>query len=190
MFDLGTNVCLSGGAAGADHAWGLMARDQGHDVIHWSFNGHRCADNLGVNTLTQAQLNVADSALITASKSIKRRWPSNNNHVNNLLRRNYYQVQWCDRVYAVSKLTSDSSQLRISGGTAWAAQMYVDRWYIDTTLKECELYLFDQNTNKWMQWLETWITIARPPRPYGVYAGIGSREITDAGIEAILLAYG
>ena len=39
--DLNDNICFSGGARGADHAWGLMAEDQGHRVIHFSFKGHK-----------------------------------------------------------------------------------------------------------------------------------------------------
>jgi hypothetical protein len=41
-----------------------------------------------------------------------------------------------------------------------------------------------------MQWWETWITIKKPPTPHGRYAGIGSREITDAGIRAIFEVHG
>ena len=68
--------------------------------------------------------------------------------------------------------------------------MYVNRWYAEKHFPVCELYLFDMNTNTWMQWWETWKEIKKPPIPTGRYAGIGSREITDAGIRAIFEVYG
>lgn len=186
-----TSICFSGGAKGADHAWGLMAADKGHEVIHFTFQGHRSVDDQHSKKLSRMELDEAEHSVVTAAKSMKRRWPSQNPHVNDLLRRNYFQVRWSERVYAVANLLpDDKSMLKISGGTAWAATMFIDMWYTSSTLKECELYLFDMKSNKWMQWWETWIDIQRPPAPHGRYAGIGSRDITDEGIRAIFAAYG
>jgi hypothetical protein len=185
------NICFSGGAAGADHAWGLMALDRGHNLIHFSFNGHKTSSSSNIELLSKTQLLEADVRLIEAAKSMRRRYPSQKEGVNNLLRRNWYQVRFAERVYAISKLVDDDpGKLKIAGGTAWAATMYVDRWYEERNFPECELYLFDMNTNKWMQWWETWKEIKEPPAPHGRYAGIGSRDITDEGIRAIFTAYG
>ena len=40
-----------------------------------------------------------------------------------------------------------------------------------------------------MQWLEVWVNISMPPRPHGIYAGLGSRELTPAGLDAISKLY-
>jgi len=184
------SICFSGGAKGSDHAWGLMAVNSGHDLIHFTFPGHKSVEEQFSKKLTVAELGEADPYVETAAKSMRRKWPSQNPHVNNLLRRNHYQVRFCERVYAVANLLpDDKSSLKISGGTAWAATMYVDRWYADRTLKECELYFYDMTSNKWMQWWETWKVIDRPPAPHGRYAAIGSRDITDRGIQAIFSIY-
>ena len=185
-----THICFSGGALGSDHTWGLMAEDRGHDLIHFTFSGHKSVDPAHSKKLSGLELDDAELAVKNAAKSMKRRWPSQNEHVNNLLRRNYFQVRWSERVYAVANRVEDNSVLGISGGTAWACQMYVDRWYSGRDLTECELYLFDMTSNKWMQWWETWREIDSPPIPHGRYAGIGSREITDAGVAAIFHVYG
>ena len=185
------SLCFSGGAKGADHAWGLMAENAGHDLIHFTFQGHKPVEERFAKKLTRAELDEANPYVETAAKSMRRRWPSQNQHVNDLLRRNHFQVRYSERVYAVANfLPDDKSMLKISGGTAWACQMFVDRWYADRTLKECELYFFDMLSNKWMQWWETWIDIEKPPIPHGRYAGIGSRDITDEGIKAIFSVYG
>jgi len=184
-------ICFSGGAKGADHAWGLMAVNAGHELIHITFQGYKPVEENFVKKLTSFELDEANQYVATTAKSMKRKWPSQNPHVNNLLRRNYFQVRFAERVYAVANfLPDDNSVLKISGGTAWACQLYVDRWYAGRDLKECELYFYDMTSNKWMQWWETWKVIEKPPVPHGRYAGIGSRDITDEGILAIFAAYG
>lgn len=185
------NICFSGAAKGADQAWGLMAIDRGHELIHFSFQKHKVYADSNIKRLSSLELDEAEAHVAKAAKSMLRRYPAKDEHVNNLLRRNYFQVRWADRVYAVANLMpDDKSLLRVSGGTAWACQMYVDRWYSGRDLVECELYLYDMLTNKWMQWWETWEIIDRPPVPHGRYAGIGSRDLTDDGIRAIFEAYG
>jgi len=184
------NMCLSGGADGADIAWGVAAEKAGHSVVHWSFTGHKShADYISV--LDTTQLKVADNYLELANKSLMRKWPTSSNFINNLLRRNFYQIYYSDCVYAVSKFTNDSSLLKISGGTAWACQMYIDRWlHTDTNIENCQLYFFDQVLEKWFTWKGKWTEINMPPVPAGVYAGIGSRELNESGLNAICNVYG
>ena len=184
-------ICFSGGAKGADHAWGLIAADRGHQVIHFTFQGHKTADPANLQVLTREELLAAEPWVEAAAKPMKRKYTSAKEHVKDLLRRNWYQIRYAERVYAVGRLVKDDpGALKIAGGTAWAAQMFVNRWYEEQNFPECELYLFDMESNKWMQWWETWKEINSPPVPHGRYAGIGSRDITDAGIEAIFRAYG
>lgn len=185
------NICLSGGAEGADVVWGAAAEAVGHEIVHWSFNGHKADTEWYLCELNTDQLRVADPFLELANKSIHRRWPSSNIMVNNLLRRNFYQIYWSDSVYAVSSFTNDTSVLKISGGTAWACQMFVDRWlYTTPHLTSIPLYFFDQISKNWYTWTGQWNMIDLPPRPSGVYAGIGSRKLTDEGRQAILSVYG
>lgn len=189
--DKSGSICFSGGAKGADHAWGLMAIDRGHQLIHFSFSGHKPVETEHTKRLTRLELDEADAYVARAAKGMKRKWPSKNDHVNDLLRRNYFQIRYAERVYAVANLVEDDpGVLKISGGTSWACQMYVDRWYSERGLVECELYFYDMLSDRWMQWWETWKEIDRPPVPHGRYAGIGSRDLTEGGIRAIFEAYG
>jgi hypothetical protein len=185
------SICFSGGATGADHAWGLMAVDRGHDLVHYTFRQHKPSVSENLKILTDTELLEAEPYVAVAAKSMRRKYPAKKESVNNLLRRNWFQIRRAERVYAVANLVQDDpGTLKISGGTAWACQMYVDRWYTEKNFPECELYLFDMQSNTWMQWWETWKTIERPPIPYGRYAGIGSRDITDSGVKAIFEVYG
>jgi hypothetical protein len=189
LVKLQDNICLSGGAAGADLQWGMNAGRAGHAVIHWGFLDHRSdAPEQEIVRLSRDQLAVADPFLERANKSLKRRWPSSADFTNNLLRRNYYQVMWATAVYAVGTFKNGE----IQGGTSWATQMYMDRFTIDgEPLELCQLYFYDQNLSVWMQWKGSWTTLTGAPRaPSGVWAGIGSRTLTENGKWAIRELWG
>lgn len=175
----GTNICLSGGADGADLQWGLQAGKAGHYVIHWSFSGHRSqAPEQELVRLTAEQLSLADEALARANRTLNRRWPTKTDTTNNLLRRNWYQIRDTSAVYAVAELSWDKG---VSGGTAWAVQMYLDRFAHDgEDISKCHAYVLDTNTLKWFTWNgERWEQmLSRPPMPTGIWTGIGTRELS------------
>ena len=182
------NLLLSGGAIGADYKFGKYAYQAGHSVVHWSFDGHRseCPPQHIVK-LSSEHLMAADDAVKRANKSLERRYPTKNESTNNLLRRNYYQVRWSSMVYAVSHLENNGM---VSGGTGWAVQIYMDRFIFDGGYPEdCHLYLYDQIKNQWLLWRGSWTNIEKPPRPSGIYAGIGTRKLTDQGEKAIASLY-
>ena len=170
------DICLSGGADGADLQWGMVAGAAGHMVVHWSFAGHRSmAPPAEIVVLDDAQLQAADEFCLKASKTLKRHFPPKSLKVQNLLRRNWYQVKDAERVYAVVEKVTDGI---VAGGTAWATQMFIDRHQG----KRCECYIFDQETDSWYRWDEGWFAIGAPPMPHGVWAGVGTRKLTNGKI--------
>jgi len=186
ILDDTTNMCLSGGADGADLMWGMTAGMAGHKVFHWSFKGHRSnAPASEIVVLNDRQLAEADDYCLRASHSLRRRFPPNSLYVRNLLRRNYYQVAWSDACYAVASLDGAG---QVSGGTAWATQMFIDRH----NGAACPCYLFDQQDGRWKVWdgPQGWRAIYEPPKPVGVWAGIGSRELLLVGKLAIRVLMG
>lgn len=184
------DIMLSGGATGADTEFGKAAHKAKHQVVHWMFKGHKTKLKSNLYELSVDHLKSADPFLIRANKSMRRTFPGSTDYVNNLLRRNYYQVKWSDSVYAVGNFGSSQSMLNINGGTEWACQMYVDRFLYDQEPFElCNLFFFDQTTEKWHRWHKVWTAIDCPPIPTGIYAGIGTRDISDAGITAIKELY-
>jgi hypothetical protein len=183
------NICLSGGADGADLQWGMNAGRDGQSVIHWSFDGHRSqAPAQELVVLTEEQLVRADEALKKASKPLKRPWPGKRSqNVKSLLRRNWYQVQWAEAVYAVASFRHDGV---VNGGTGWAVQMFLDRHEQLAQFEPLPLYVFDQDNEQWFQYVGGWKPIESPPKPQGVWAGIGTRELNSAGKWAIRNLFG
>lgn len=179
-----TNLCLSGGAQGADLQWGMNAGKAGHKVIHWSFKGHSTkAPGDEVVKLGPGHLKEADGLLVRANEVLKRQVPFRRYYVMNLLRRNFWQIRWSESVYAVGKFDENK---QVSGGTAWATQMYMDRFLHDgEDMEKCKLFFYDQNSDQWFQWTGAWQEVDSPEVPTGIWTGIGSRDLSDSGKEAI-----
>ncbi len=181
---IGTDICLSGGAEGADLQWGMVAGWAGHRVFHFTFPTHRSkAPQAEIVVLETEQLLLADPFLAKANRTLRRRWPVRNQHVASLLRRNYYQVCEAQSVYAVAAIDEDGL---VTGGTSWAVQMFLDRFETEKRAA----YVYDQNEEHWLTWDCGWEVIDSPPRPSGVYAGIGSRDLKSCGKNAIRDLYG
>ncbi|KAM0202090.1 hypothetical protein ACHAPQ_010494 [Fusarium lateritium] len=173
-----SNVCLSGGADGADVAWGNCAAKVGHGVIHWTFPGHSSqAPEDQLIRLDDEQLKAGVEALQDAAKVLGLS-PPQRPTVSRLLHRNYYQVAWSQACYAVTFMEQGR---QAPGGTVWATTMFRQ-----LHPGNHELYIFDQNRDVWLQWNgESWDLIDMPPRPTGVWAGIGARYLTQNGYDAI-----
>lgn len=171
------HICLSGGAPGADLEWGTHATIIGHKVIHWSFDGHpSTAPPEQLIRLTDEQLAVSHEALVKAATFLGKS-PPKRAAVSSLLQRNYYQVAWSNSCYAVGYLDDGMVQ----GGTGWAVAMFI-QLHPDSR----DLYVFDQVEGAWFQWDgANWDPIHVPPRPTGIWAGIGSRGLNQAGKMAI-----
>lgn len=178
------NICMSGGAKGADTIFGNHADACGHTVRHWSFDHHHCAAGPKHQViLSYRQLCEADPHLRKANEIVFRAFPSRSEYVNNLLRRNYYQVVFSDNVYAVVRIGEKGIP---NGGTAWALAMAVQRKNIPN------VYVFDVEVNEWKEYDKAaaglkweWKPISRPTRPSGIYAGIGMSKITEEGDQEI-----
>ena len=115
------NILFSGGAKGADTMWGDLAKQNGHEVIHYHFD--KKVNPEGAVHLSNEYLEIVDVIVHEANESLQRHFPSRSDYVNNLIRRNAYQIIDSDRIYAVAPLQFGL----VHGGTAWAVQMYLDK---------------------------------------------------------------
>lgn len=171
------NICFSGGAVGADLYWGNIALMNNHNVIHFSFEDHRTtAPKDTVLKLSEEELNEATASIKEAAKHLKKS-PPIQKFVRNLIHRNYFQVKYTERVYAVSTIADTGKQ--VNGGTGWAVQMAI--------LKELPVYVFCQKRNHWYHYNYELNKFERhtPPKPHGLWTGIGSKDLRENGKKAI-----
>jgi len=172
----------SGGARGADDVWGNIGEEYGITSRHYYVEGNKTPK--GNTPVTQEQANVADSALVKANETLQKTFPTSNTYVNNLLRRNYYQVVNSDAVFAITEIKREGSRVGIpQGGTGWAVQMAVDMGK--------PVAVFSQNTNQWFSWdgaSGKWLQIDTPTLTKN-FAGIGTRNLNTVGRKAIKEVY-
>src|SRR5690606_735131 len=115
-------------------------------------------------------------------------FPTRLEYVNNLLRRNFFQVKYAKNVYAVCELKNGVPQ----GGTAWAVALAAHLPH------KPNIYVLDisGSTYLWRTYIgdgSNWLwrmNIARPDIPKGVYAGIGTRNVDPIIDQKIQILYG
>lgn len=183
------NCCHSGGAKGADKLFGELATSVGHDVRHYGFEGHHSpCPREQIITLNALALGVADGHLRKANYSIGRKFPTRSEYVNNLLRRNYYQVCNSTSIFASCAFDRD---MKPEGGTAWALVMGINMYVPN-------IHVFDWSRDVWLRYNygqhtlgARWEEVEREsvPMPEGHYAGIGSSELPDNGAREIIWLY-
>lgn len=179
----------SGGAEGSDMAWETAGLPYGVKTIAYSFEGHR---QYGAYPyiMTPEELEEGNQAYLIASKTLGRAIRTmqfnvhRNNYVHNLICRNWFQVKHAEAIYAIGTLVKGSSKL-VNGGTGWAVQMAVDN--------KKPVYLFEQDMKEWLRWdYHTHYFIRYTgycPTLTKNFAGIGTRAITDDGLQSILNVY-
>lgn len=176
------NICVSGGAMGADMFFGSNAeKANNYEVIHFAFAEHSTAYMVAnpntIIELTDEQLDEATKPVYIASRKLGVNIPTDP-YVSKLIKRNYYQIRYSDSVYSVTTIVDGKP----TGGTRWAIQMMIDRQ------ADKPIYVFDQITNLWHQYdyhSKKYFVIDVVPKPTGIFAGIGTRNTTSEGIDAI-----
>lgn len=167
---------FSGAANGSDTYWQNLGTKYGVRVQAFSFKAHGGKTSARV-VLNNEQLKQADEFLHKANKTLKRHFPTRNNFVNNLLRRNWYQVRDSNGVFAIGKLSASRST--IEGGTGWAVQMAID------SIKP--VFVFDTVNGLWKQfeYRKKKFVCCEPPRLTLNFTGIGTRALPENGKVAI-----
>lgn len=171
------NIILSGGAPGADTLFGRYAILNNMSLIHFSFKNHNTKENYLIELpKDMLETPIVINALKKANITLRRKIPSIGSYVYNLLARNYYQIFISDSVYAITEVLSSTE---LSGGTAWATQMYINlckdnnrkiNLYVYCP-KKYKLFKFCNSTNQYIEATEC-------PYPSGICTGIGSRKAT------------
>ena len=189
-------ICNSGGAAGSDTVFENECISRGIPVVAWSFAGHKTKSPNRKN-LTQEELQIGWNKVIIANKSLKRNIYGLSQYVKNLLARDWYQVMNSKSIYAIGTIQDDMHI--VNGGTGWAVQLALDDNKETFPMMKRHIFVFDQVRNLWYTPVfskETdyweWGTIRLlDDNPYvpGMrdepFAGIGTRDINENGINAI-----
>ena len=171
------NTCYSGGASGSDSIFEIESIKHNFKVVAYSFAGHNTKSS---NTLILSpnQLKEGFKHIEIANKRLNRNIYNISSYVKNLISRDYFQVKSSDTIFAIGRLQTENT---VMGGTGYAVSCAVD-------LKK-PIYFFEQNDNQWYYYdyeSDRFEIYEEIPKLTEKFAGIGTRNINNEGIRAIV----
>src|SRR6187401_1118165 len=168
-------ILFSGGAPGAETAFGACAERHGVEEVNFTFEGHRMARHRGVRMLNHEELQAGDVSLEYVSRLMHRRF-TDAPTIRRILQTIWYQVNNGQEIYVIGTVLDDGT---VQGGTGWGAEF--------AKLCNKPLFVFDQERNGWFEWTGSdWKKLGDAPRvTHPHFTGTGTRSINDKGKTAI-----
>jgi len=192
QYNIENFICHSGGAEGADTYWDVLGEAYGVKVKAYSYKTsiHQSKNKVEISEIDYQE---GISEINKANKILSR---YGIHKYMNLLARNWAQVKYSKQVFAIGLIVdpgkrgsrgyyNKSTFQVVDGGTGYAVQMAINH--------HREVFVFCQSRKSWFKWsypsmsfvkLESVPTITQPN-----FAGIGTRQITSDGIQAIQDVY-
>ncbi|MDL2316759.1 hypothetical protein LJC59_06735 [Desulfovibrio sp. OttesenSCG-928-A18] len=167
-------ILYSGGAAGAEAYFGVVAERHGLQEVNYSFEGHQIERTRGVRVLTSEELALKDVSLTYVSRIMNRQY-TRAPLFRKVLQSICWQVSNGHEVFVVGGILPDNTA---KGGTGWGAEF----------AKICNkpLWIFDQEKNDWFRWdREAWVPDPAPQITARHFTATGTRFLEDNGKAAI-----
>ncbi|MDL2290827.1 hypothetical protein LJC09_01810 [Desulfovibrio sp. OttesenSCG-928-F20] len=167
-------ILYSGGAAGAESFFGLMAEGCGVEEVNFSFEGHQIERTRGVRVLTSEELALKDVSLTYVSRLMNRQYTSAP-LFRKVLQSICWQINSGQEIFVVGAILPDNT---VKGGTGWGAEY----------AKICNkpLWVFDQEKNEWFRWDKAvWSPYSEPVISSSRFTATGTRFLQDNGKQAI-----
>jgi hypothetical protein len=170
-------ILFSGGAKGAEEAFGANAERYGIEEVNFTFDGHSIARQRGQRVLNHEELKNGDVSLEYISRLMNRRY-SDSPVFRKLLQSIWYQINNGQEIYVIGEILDNKT---VKGGTGWGAEF--------AKLCNKPLHAFDQKRNSWYSWNELdWIERKKGDEPVIDqihFTGTGTRLLEENGKQAI-----
>ncbi|MEZ4239985.1 MAG: hypothetical protein R3F59_28310 [Myxococcota bacterium] len=164
----------SGGAAGAEAAFGAAAERWGAHEVNFTFEGHIQARTRGRYELSPKELAVGDVSLAYVSKRLNRNYNDKGGLIRGVLQTLWHMVSRSQQVFVVGLIQEDGT---VVGGTGWSVEL-ARMWSRD-------LWVFDQARTGWFRWDGVGWTSGVPNVTAMHLCGTGTRYLSPAGKTAI-----
>ena len=171
-------ILFSGGASGAEAAFGVCAEQHGIEEVNFTFDGHKIDRHRGVRVLNHEELESGDVSLEYVSRLMNRRY-SDAPTIRRILQTIWYQVNNGQEIYVVGTVLDDGT---VQGGTGWGAEF--------AKLCNKPLFVFDQEQDAWFTWTGSDWQQERsandaPVIAHPHFTGTGTRSLRENGRAAI-----
>jgi hypothetical protein len=176
-FPVRSVTLLSGGAKGAEAAFGACAELFGLNETNFSFAGRPTARTRGLVELNEEELKLGDVSPAYLRRHMARTYPDTP-LFRKVLQSIWHQVNTASQVFVVGVILPDDT---VKGGTGWAAELakHTDK----------AVFIFDQERERWFQWTDGWTEVTGPKITSTRFTGTGTRFLNDAGQAAILALF-
>lgn len=169
----GHAVLYSGGAHGAEAAFGAAAERHGIREVNYTFTGHVQARTRGAHPLTESELAAGDVSLAYVSRRLRRSW-GEGAMIRRILQSLWHQVSASQLVFVVGSIQEDGT---VTGGTGWSVEL--------ARMWNKRLWVYDQEKEDWYRWAgDDWMP-GTPVIDAATFCGTGTRTLTDGGRLAI-----
>ena len=170
-------ILFSGGAPGAEAAFGALAERHGVEEVNFTFDGHQIERHRGVRMLNHEELRNGDVSLEYVSRLMHRRYTEGPT-LRKILQTLWYQVNNGQEIYVVGHIEEDKT---VRGGTGWGAEF--------AKLCNKPLSVFDQARDGWFSWTgRDWVRRTSDDLPRFTHphiTGTGTRRLEENGRAAI-----
>ena len=170
-------ILFSGGAGGAEAAFGACAERFGIEEVNFTFEGHDDVRRRGMRVLNHEELLNGDVSLEYVSKLMHRRYTQGPT-IRKVLQTLWYQVNSGQEIYVIGAILSDHT---VRGGTGWGAEF--------AKLCNKPLHVFDQEKDGWFTWSgDNWSAAGRGESiriTHPHFTGTGTRTLQENGRRAI-----
>jgi hypothetical protein len=168
-------ILFSGGAPGAEAAFGASAERHGVEEVNFTFDGHKIERQRGVRMLNHEELLNGDVSLEYISRLMHRRYTEGPT-LRKVLQTLWYQVNSGQEVYVIGVIQDDGT---VRGGTGWGAEF--------AKLCNKPLFVFDQERDGWFEWTgSAWSACnGTPTITHPHFTGTGTRHVHENSKRAI-----
>ena len=194
---LSTYTNHSGGAAGSDTQWDVVGKEFGMTNNKHYYTGVRSPKNAPLGNVDITDEPIAVEGARKVAQAAKQMWDYKYNAMTDKrLIRNWAQVANSDAVFAIGTLGKKGDiwkgdekkaeprrllKFAVQGGTGYAVEMAIQAGK--------PVYVFDQVRDQWYKNIDGEWSKSEVPVLTKNFAGIGTREINEAGKQAIKDVY-
>jgi hypothetical protein len=164
----------SGGAAGAEAAFGAAAERWGLQEVTFTFDGHRQERVRGRYELSPKELAMGDVSLTYVSRRLNRAYNDRGGLIRGVLQTLWHMVSRSQQVFVVGQIQEDGT---VVGGTGWSVEL-ARMWNRD-------LWVYDQDQVGWYHWDATGWAPGTPRITAPHACGTGTRYLNEDGKAAI-----
>lgn len=179
-------ILHSGGAIGSDTMWSNIGKEYGVISNHY-YSGNKTPN--GNIEISESDKTEGQQKVTIAARQMGRIEP-NQQVRNELLIRDWAQVKYANSVFAITTMLSVGDEMNYGkkakirqgkGGTGYAMQMAINEGK--------PVYIYDQIRKQWYKNIDGKWSTSDIPVLTNNFAGIGTREINQDGIQAIKDVY-